>query len=132
MKRRTKVIQISGFRGLVMAIFVVTCLAAGFVAFPSIVAMYIWNGIAAHIAIPVINGVQGLMLWAIVAIVGFIINDKHKYLSTFSSTGKLSEAELRSILDKAKLHARTLDNIALKSGDIKPVAKEEDKEKENV
>ena len=40
MKRNTRIIQISGIRGLLMVIFAVTCLAAGFIGFPAIVAMY--------------------------------------------------------------------------------------------
>lgn len=137
MKRKTTVVQISGFRGIVMAIFVVTCLAAGFIAFPSLVAMYAWNALASFVAIPVINGLQGLMLWAIIAITGFIINDKYKYLSTFSAKGRLSEEQVKRIIDKAKIQAqaRALDSMILKSEDLKSLKKEEmseEKEKENV
>ena len=46
MKRNAKIIQISGLRGILMAIFIVTCLAAGFVVFPGFVAMNIWNHFA--------------------------------------------------------------------------------------
>ena len=37
MKRKTRVIQIDGFKGLIIALFSVVCLAAGFVR-PSAVA----------------------------------------------------------------------------------------------
>lgn len=135
MKRNTRIIQISGLRGLFMAVFVVVCLAAGFIAFPSLVAMKLWNYAAEYVAMPVISIWQGAMLWAIVAISGFIINDKNKYLTSFSSNGKLSEKDIKAILERAKIQAqaRALDNMLLKSDDFKSVEKQEDeKEKENV
>ena len=64
MKRKTRVIQIDGFRGLILALFAVVCLAAGFIAFPGYVAMCIWNHFA---SLPPINLFQGVLLWAIVA-----------------------------------------------------------------
>ena len=42
-KNNTKIIQIAGFRGLFMALFIGICLAAGFVVFPAKVAVYAWN-----------------------------------------------------------------------------------------
>ena len=85
MRNKTRIIQISGFRGFLMAVFVVTCLAAGFIAFPSIVAMKAWNLATTYIALPTIGIWQGVMLWAIVAITGYILNDRGKYLVSFSS-----------------------------------------------
>lgn len=133
MKRNMRVIQISGLRGLFLAIFVVVCLAAGFIAFPSLVAMKLWNCAAEYVSLPLINAWQGLMLWAIVAISGFIINDKQKYLTAFSSKNKLSEKDIKRILERAKMQAqaRALDNMYLKSEDFKPV-EDKEKEKENV
>lgn len=135
MKKNTRIIQISGIRGLFLAIFVVVCLAAGFIAFPSLVAMKLWNYTAGYISLPLINVWQGLMLWAIVAISGFIINDKQKYLMAFSSKSKLSEKDIKKIMERAKLQAqaRSLDSMLLKSEDFKSVEKlEEEKEKENI
>ena len=43
MKRRMNVIQINGFKGLVMAVGIVACLIAGFVAFPGLVMKTAWN-----------------------------------------------------------------------------------------
>ena len=63
MKRKTRIIQISGIRGILTVIFVVTCLAAGFIAFPAIVAMRVWNFFAELAVIPSINVWQGLLLW---------------------------------------------------------------------
>lgn len=37
-----------------MVVFVATCLAAGFIAFPAIVAMHVWNFFAELAVIPLI------------------------------------------------------------------------------
>ncbi len=140
MRRKTKIIQISGIRGLCFALFTFSCLAAGFVAFPAIVAMHIWNFAAEFIAMPIINFWQGLMLWTIVAITGFIINDRKKFLVAFKTPDKLTDQEVKSILEHAKMHSqgRFLNSMILKSGDMKPVEKvdkseeKSEKEKENV
>lgn len=105
-----------------MAIFVVTCLAAGFIAFPAIIAMNTWNWVANFVAIPVINIVQGLLLWAIIAISGFIVNDRKKYLCAFSSKNQLSDAQLQRILDNVKAQRQILEKTEIT----------EEKEKENV
>lgn len=128
MRNKTRIIQISGFRGFLMAVFVVTCLAAGFVAFPSIVAMKAWNFATNYIALPTIGIWQGVMLWAIVALTGFILNDKGRYLVSFSPDNKLSEAEMKKVLERVKRQAqlKALDSL----NEIKEETSE--KEKENV
>lgn len=140
MKRKTRIIQISGLRGLFMLVFMGTCLAAGFIAFPAIVAMHIWNYFADLILIPAINVWQGLMLWAIVALSAFIINDRKKYLVAFNAPDRLSEKEMKSLLERMKIQsqAQSINSMILKSGDVKPVDKvdktdkKSEKEKENV
>ena len=102
-----------------MVVFIATCLIAGFVAFPAIMAMNAWNWVANFIAIPTINIVQGLMLWAIVAISGYIINDRKKYLFSFSPKNKLSDEEVQRILENVKTQSKILKQS-------------EEKDKENV
>lgn len=118
-KNNMRIIQISGLRGILMVAFIATCLIAGFVAFPAIVAMHVWNWAANFVAVPAINIFQGLLLWAIVAISGFIINDRKKYLFAFSPKNKLSDAEVQRILENVKTHNQMLK-------------KSEEKDKENV
>ena len=140
MKRKTRIIQISGIRGILTVIFVVTCLAAGFIAFPAIVAMRVWNFFAELAVIPSINVWQGLLLWAIVAISGFIINDRKKFLVALKTPDKLSEKEMKMLLERVKIQsqAQAINSMILKSGYIKPVDKsvksdeKSEKEKENV
>lgn len=117
-----------------MVIFVVTCLVAGFVAFPAIVAMSLWNYVANYVAIPTINIWQGLMLWAIIAITGFIINSRKKYLVAFSPRNQLSEEELNKVMERVRFQAQAnaLNSMILKSKEIKQPSEEQDKEKENM
>ncbi len=153
MKRNTKIIQINGFRGLLLAIFTVICLAAGFIAFPGYVAKSIWNYFSGFGYMPVINLFQGVMLWAIVVISYFIINDKKK--KTFialKSPKELNEEELRQVMNVIKMqtqkhsqrpmiiNASDLEKIKLKemshsSDYVKNVDEkkiQEEKEKEKV
>ena len=123
MKKGPRVIQISGLRGICMVIFIGVCLAAGFIAFTAICAMKIWNYAAGYAPLPLINFYQGLMLWAIVAISGFIINDKKKFVVEFKSPEQLSEKDMQKLLERIKVHSQTqaLNSMILKSADIKSV-----------
>ena len=103
MKRNTKIIQINGFRGLIMAMFVVTCLIAGFIIFPGFVAMNIWNHFA--ISIPQLNLYQGILLWTIVALVGFIIN-KQNFSISFANPKELNEEEMNILMERIKLQSQ--------------------------
>ena len=142
MKRKAHVIQITGLRGILMAIFVVSCLIAGFVGFPAFVAMYAWNWAASFFAIPTIGIIQGLMLWSIIAITGFIINDRKKYLVAFSPKSQLNEDEMKKIMEKIKMqtNAQMINSMILKDMQAmeEKIKKEdvnkdsESKDKENV
>jgi len=67
MKKNLNVIQIKGVKGIIVAVIVVCCLIAGFIAFPGLVGMYLWNYLASYlIAIPQIGLFQGILLWAII------------------------------------------------------------------
>ena len=88
MRRNAKIIQIAGFRGILTAVFVVTCLGAGFVAFPGLVAMTIWNKYVT--VLPQINLLQGILLWAMVALICYIANNQRLAIS-FESPKELTE-----------------------------------------
>ena len=145
MKKRARVIQVSGFRGICMLVFCGVCLVAGFGAFPAICAMKLWNYVANFAPLPLINFYQGLLLWAIVAISVYIINDKKKFVVEFKSSEQLSEKDMKKLLERVKVHsqAQALNSMVLKSSEIKPVENakqvetenknsEENTEKENV
>ncbi len=138
MKRRTRIIQISGLRGILMMLFIASCLGAGFIAFPAFVAMHLWNWLAASVAIPAINIYQGLLLWAIIAISGFILNDRKKFLVAFNTPDKLTDEEMKKVLERIKVHSQTqaINSMILKSAkSVEKEEKQEDKsenKKENV
>ena len=64
---REYVIQIKGVRGIILAGFIVCCLIAGFIAFPGLVLMYLWNYMTTYLqTIPAIGLFQGILLWGII------------------------------------------------------------------
>ena len=100
-KRKTRIIQISGIRGILTAIFVAACLAAGFIGFPGLVAMHLWNYAASFTySMPVLNIYQGILLWAIVGISGFIINDRKKFIVSMKAPEELSDEEMKKLMER--------------------------------
>lgn len=121
MKKKTKVIQISGLRGFLIAVFVVVCLVAGFVAFPSIMLMHGWNYIANLLAIPSINALQGGLLWAFIAGSVYVLNDRKKFITAFKAPPELSDEELKKILRQAQMQsqAKILNAMIKNAAEIK-------------
>jgi len=107
MKRnKLRVIQISGFRGLLSAIFIVACLIAGFIGFPTIMLTKGWNYIAqSTLALPEIATFQGLLLWGILAVSYLILNQKQKYLVAFEPKTVRNPKEIKDIIDEIKAHS---------------------------
>jgi hypothetical protein len=84
-----------------MMAFAGICLAAGFIVFPGYLAMYGWNYLAGYIEFPFINIYQGIILWSIVAIAGYIANNKKKYIIEMSSG--MTDEELKKVIDNIKV-----------------------------
>ena len=99
-RNKLRVIQISGFRGILSACFVVSCLVAGFVGFPALAIYKLWNHFGVNV-LPQINFFQGLILWAILAVSYLILNQKHQYLTTFEPKTQ-SPAEIKNIINEIK------------------------------
>ena len=110
MKRnKLRVIQIQGFRGILSALFVVTCLIAGFVGFPSLMLTKGWNYMAlSTLAVPEIGFFQGVILWGILAISYVIINKKQKFLVAFEAPRPKSPKEIRDIINEIKSQSAEL------------------------
>ncbi len=108
MKRnKLRVIQISGIRGILSAIFVVACLIAGFVGFPSLMLNKLWNHFAETTGVmPYINMFQGLVLWGILAVSYLILNKKQRYLVAFEP--KTNRREIRDIINEIKAQSAEL------------------------
>jgi len=107
MKRNFNVIQIRGFRGIVMAGFIVICLAVGFIAFPGWVCMHLWNYISTFTqTMPAIGVAQGLLLWGILAVSYFLLR-KNRLVVCFRAPESLSEEELREVYSDIKKHSES-------------------------
>lgn len=105
MKKNMRVVQINGFRGLLLALFIVSCLIAGFIAFPSFVTMSAWNHLSAKTgSFPVINFGQGILLWAIIAFSVYIFSKK-KFIVSFNSQQELTEDEVKDVISKIRSHS---------------------------
>ncbi len=129
MKRNAKIIQINGLRGLITALFIVTCLTAGFVVFPGLVAMSIWNLFAGE-NIPEINLFQGILLWSIIFLTYFIAT-KQSVAVSFATPRELNEEELKTLMERVKMQsqARMINKMILKN--IEEKEKQEQDASEN-
>ena len=106
MKKNINVIQIRGIKGLIIAGFIVCCLIAGFIVFPGIVAMTVWNFIASYTSqLPTIGIIQGILLWGIIAASYFVFR-KEKLVVCMKSSQGLSEDELKSVFADIKKQAQ--------------------------
>lgn len=131
-----KVIQIDGIKGLISAVFIGACLVAGFVIFPGYSAMALWNKyLVTNLMFPVLNLMQGVLLWAIIAITYCIVAKQGLALS-FKSTPDLTEDEIKDIIKNAKISSKMkmMSNMVSKSDKLdlhkeeisKPVSVEKD------
>lgn len=129
MKRNAKIIEISGFSGFLKAIFIVTCLIAGFVVFPGLVAMTVWNKFAT-LTFPTINLFQGVLLWAIIFITYFISTKKH-FAICFGKPKELSDEEMSILMERIRnqSRAKVINQVIMKN--IEEIKKEEASNKEN-
>ena len=106
MKKNLNIIQIKGIKGLIFAGFFVTCLAAGFIAFPGWVCMQLWNIIASYTTtMPAIGIFQGLLLWGIL-VVSYMVLRKERVVVCMKTPQGLSEEELKMILADMKKQAQ--------------------------
>ena len=99
-----KIIQINGFRGLMMAAFIGAGLISGFVACPGIIMMRLWNHFLVPYGMPVLDAFQGVLLWVMVALTYYILTKGYMPVS-FASPDKISDAELDMIMKNAKIRS---------------------------
>ena len=120
-----KIFQINGFRGLIAAAFIACCLFAGFVIFPGIVAMYLWNKyLVSLLSFPSLSIFQGVLLWAITAVSYFIISNGRLPVS-LESPETLSDAELNMIMKKARISSdlRKINTMIQRSDSFEKINK---------
>lgn len=106
MKKGLNVIQIKGMRGMLLAGFVVCCLATGFIMFPAWLAMHIWNFLAGHVEqMPAIGIFQGILLWGIIAASYFTFR-RDKVVVCMNAPEGLSEEELKNVFSDIRRQAQ--------------------------
>ena len=98
MKRRVKVVEINGLRGIIVVVYAIICAVAGFVLFPSWVLMHLWNFLGTHIySLPQMNLIHGFMLYAMLILMYFATNS-HKTCFGISSAN-LTNSHIASIMN---------------------------------
>ncbi len=111
MNKNYRVIKINGFRGVLTALFVICCMTTGFLAFPGWVFMHLWNYVATFfILMPEVHLVHGIMLWAIVALSIYALNN-NRMLIGFSSPPALNEEQIKDLVARVKHSASTTNPI---------------------
>ena len=100
-----KIIQINGFRGMIMAAFIVAGLISGFVACPGIITMRLWNHYLVPYGLPVLDAFQGVLLWAIIVLTYYILTKGYMPVS-FASPDDVTDKELALIMQRAKMRSQ--------------------------
>lgn len=120
MNKNFKVITINGIRGVLAAIFIVLGLIAGFIISPGWVCMHLWNHIFEDSnTVALMNIYQGIMLWAIIALSLYALNNK-KTLIGFGSYQGLSPEQIKDLMTRAKQsEAKMMNDIEAINKEIK-------------
>lgn len=118
MNKNYRVITINGIRGVITAIFIVCGLIAGFIISPGWVCMKLWNYVFdGSNSIAMMNLLQGIMLWAIIALSLYALNNKRSLIG-FGAYPALTPEQIRNIMEKARQSEskiiKDLENMNLK------------------
>ena len=106
MRKNAKIIQISGLRGLIFIAFVAVCLVAGFVVFPGLVGMCLWNNfLSEYLNLPEINILQGILLWSIVALIIYLSGSGRSVVQ-MKKAAQLNESEISDLMDRIKTQSQ--------------------------
>jgi hypothetical protein len=103
MNKNYKVITINGIRGIIAAIFVVLGIISGFVISPGWVCMKAWNYFVEEGGIiSQMNLCEGIMLWLIIGLTLYALNNKKTLIGFGGGYQGLSQEEITEIIKKAK------------------------------
>lgn len=128
MKKNLNIIQIRGIKGLVIAGMIISCLIAGFIGFPGLVAMHIWNITANYIEnMPSIGLLQGILLWGII-LASYFTFRKERLVVCMKSPQGLNDEELKSVFADLKKQAQDdkIIQAMMKARDAELKVKEEE------
>lgn len=102
MNKNFRVITINGIRGMLAAFFVVCGLIAGFIISPGWLCMKLWNFVSEYYTYSItMNLFQGIILWAIIALSLYALNNKRSLIGFGSYTG-LSPDQIRDIMERTR------------------------------
>ena len=117
MKNKCTVIQINGFRGLLIAGFVLMCAVAGFIIFPAWCCQQLWNYIAEFAgSMPAMQLRHGALLWLIIVLIAYATMFGRFKVRVLSGEDAPSDLQ------------RDMDNLELIKGLKKEALKNIDKE----
>lgn len=128
MKKNLNIIQIRGIKGLVIAGMIISCLIAGFIGFPGLVAMHIWNITANYVEnMPSIGLLQGILLWGII-LASYFTFRKERLVVCMKSPQGLNDEELKSVFADLKKQAQDdkIIQAMMKARDAELKVKEEE------
>ena len=124
MNKKFSVIKINGIKGILLAVFIVGCLIAGFLTFPGWVCMHIWNFTAGYFsAMPEMSLTHGIILWCIIALSIYALN-KGNFAISFGSAVQPAPSEERI--------KEIIKQINEKNAQILPIMKNNDNIDEDV
>ncbi len=100
MNKNFKVITINGIRGILVAVFLVLGLIAGFIISPGWVCMKAWNYFFENSSVvSLMNLYQGIMFWAIIVLSLYALNNKRALIG-FGSYQGLSSEQIKDIMQR--------------------------------
>lgn len=77
MNKKGRIIEIRGFKGLMLAVFAGCCIVTGFTVFPGYIAMSLWNITAKYIPdMPTMQLLHGVMLWIIIFLLWYAFSGR--------------------------------------------------------
>ncbi len=119
MNKNFRVITINGVRGIIVAIFIVFGLVSGFIVSPGWVCMSLWNVIFDQSNIvSTMNLFQGILLWAIIALSLYALNNRRALIG-FGSYQGLSPEQIRDIMNRARQSENKIFNDIKKKDELK-------------
>lgn len=124
MNKNYRVITINGVRGIITIIFVVLGLIAGFIISPGWVCMKLWNVFFEH-SFVMMNLIQGIMLWAILALSLYALNNNRPLIG-FGNYSGLTQEQIKDIMTRA----RKSENRIIK--ELEEMHRKEEKNKETT
>ncbi len=128
MNKNFRVITINGIRGIFTVIFLMFGLIAGFIISPGWVCMHLWNYIFQNsLTIARMNIYEGILLWAIIALSLYALNNK-KSLIGFGSFQGLSQEQIKEIMSSAKFsESKIIKNMEILNRELSKEIKYEQK-----